>query len=31
MAQFDYKKEYDNYMKQQYGRKYNKKAGALQT
>ena len=31
MAQFDYKKEYDNYMKQQYGRKYNKKAGTLQT
>ena len=30
MAQFDYKKEYDNYMKQQYGRKYNKKAGTLQ-
>ena len=22
MAQFDYKKEYDNYMKEQYGRKY---------
>ena len=31
MAQFDYKKEYDNYMKQQYGRKYNKNAGTLQT
>ena len=31
MAHFDYKKEYDNYMKQQYGRKYNKKAGKLQT
>lgn len=31
MAHFDYKKEYDNYMKQQYGRKYNKKAGTLQT